>query len=181
MTICKQKIGVAKHYELGGNSCCWSYLGGPRGDVELLELRVLLRLALIREDAVRIPAPELLQHGLRQTRESRSGPSGRTRDLEGVLARHPKGQTDTNPERAGAVVLTCCCRATCSRSLDACFRMASIGLRRRCWPPVRRGGRHRDREGRLVWRNGDGRGFGRWNGRGDLNRERGAYAYLFFC
>lgn len=45
------------------------YLGSTRGDVELLELGVLLRLGLVREDAVRaVPAPELLHHRLRARR-----------------------------------------------------------------------------------------------------------------
>ena len=41
--------------------------------------------------------------------------------------------------------LTCCCRATCSRSLEACFRMASIGRR-----PLRHRGRSRGGRRRAV-------------------------------
>jgi hypothetical protein len=49
------------------------YLGGARGDVELLELGVLLRLGLVREGAVRaVPAPELLHHRLRNRTRPRA-------------------------------------------------------------------------------------------------------------
>jgi hypothetical protein len=41
------------------------HLGSARGDVEVLELGVLLRLRLVREHAVpAVPAAELLQDGL---------------------------------------------------------------------------------------------------------------------
>jgi len=52
----------------------------------------------------------------------------------------------------GAGALTCCCRATCSRSLEACFRMASIGRR-----PLRRRGRSRGGRRRAEERSESGR------------------------
>lgn len=48
--------------------------------------------------------------------------------------------------------LTCCCRATCSRSFEACFRMASIGRRR-----SRRSGSVGDGVGVGMERGGDER------------------------
>ena len=64
------------------------YLGGARGDVELLELGVLLRLALVREGAVRaVPAAELLHHRLRNRTRPRSA--------EGASS----SVTDNNPDR----------------------------------------------------------------------------------
>ena len=65
------------------------YLGGARGDVELLELGVLLHLALVREGAVRaVPAPELLHHRLR----NRTRPRARR-------GRHHQSVTNSNSDR----------------------------------------------------------------------------------
>jgi hypothetical protein len=61
--------------------------------------------------------------------------------------------------------LTCCCRATCSRNFEACFRMASI------WP-VANGDREGVVGGRKRWRGCDQWQTGSgWNAAGDDERS----------